>query len=136
MESLSSTALARLLPFPVRRSKYETFIKDRELVKSALGLIIACGKELGKNLSPVSARLTAWKAADSNPQLGTSTPFPDEAKPLEQRVTDPERIIWTADQLRISKNKTAACLMSQFDVVRRLFTAKQIYEQGEMKAAA
>ncbi|RYP30575.1 hypothetical protein DL767_006165 [Monosporascus sp. MG133] len=67
---------------------------------------------------------------------GTSTPFPDEAKPLEQCVTDPERIIWTVDRLRISKNRTAARLMSQFDVVGRLLTAKQIYERDEMKAAA
>lgn len=61
-----------------------------------------------------------------------STPFPDEAKPLGQCVTDLERIIWTADQLRISKNKTAARLISQFDVISVYSLAKQIYEQGEM----
>ncbi|RYP52318.1 hypothetical protein DL768_002530 [Monosporascus sp. mg162] len=46
---------------------------------------------------------------------GTSKPFPDEAKPLEQCATDLERIIWTPGQLRISENKTAARLMSHFD---------------------
>ncbi|RYO97072.1 hypothetical protein DL765_011370 [Monosporascus sp. GIB2] len=73
-----------------------------------------------------NARLTTWKAAGSNPKLSSG-------KPPEQRVTDLGRIICTADQLHINEIGAVARLISQFDC---LFNPKQIYEQGETKAAA